>query len=350
MKKHLIAAAVAAAIAVPAAAQVTVYGVIDTSYGSANKTAAGTVQSVNSSVWATNRLGFRGQEDLGGGLKAGFVIESRFLSDVGEPNPALSSSAANTFGFAARGAEVFLAGGFGQVRLGKAVGSDINTLSSGIFNNVGNSGGTTTATRPANRVQYITPSFNGLTANLAMATNANDAEETTAADTKETGKYSSIGFSYTKGALTALVAQAKQDLVASSATTKNEDTGILVRYNFGMADLGLRYYTGETTNAAGAKTVDRKITAIDARLPLGGALALVGTYWELDDEMAANVDTKRYSVGIDYALSKRTAVYGLYGKSDNRAGTAGAEKALGTQAPVAGTDQTAVAVGIRHSF
>ena len=75
MKKHLIAAAVAAAVAVPAVAQVTVYGLFDAAYTDIKTTTAAAVTTktndyVDSGRMSGSRLCFRGAEDLGGGLKA----------------------------------------------------------------------------------------------------------------------------------------------------------------------------------------------------------------------------------------------------------------------------------------
>ena len=85
MKKHLIAAAVAAAVTGPVVAQVTVYGLLDGGYGtykakagtaSYKNTIVGGFDSANGEGWISgSRLGFRGSEDLGGGLKANFVLE-----------------------------------------------------------------------------------------------------------------------------------------------------------------------------------------------------------------------------------------------------------------------------------
>ncbi|MEN9764444.1 MAG: hypothetical protein RL397_399, partial [Pseudomonadota bacterium] len=121
MKKHLIAAAVAGAFAVPAMAQVTVYGILDVGYKSTETTSVSSVNVTtktesssfgNSGQQSGSRLGFSGTEDLGGGMKAGFVYELGM--DPTEANyGGTSAFGANRQGF------VSLSGGFGEIRLGR---------------------------------------------------------------------------------------------------------------------------------------------------------------------------------------------------------------------------------------
>jgi len=112
MKKHLIAAAVAAAVAAPAMAQnVSLYGAIDASVASVNNITSGTSVSmayldgaVTSSIW-----GIRGSEDLGGGLRAIFQVEG----NIGTNNGGSSQA-----GLWRRAAYAGVAGGFGEITLG----------------------------------------------------------------------------------------------------------------------------------------------------------------------------------------------------------------------------------------
>jgi len=114
MKKHIIAAAVAAAVAVPAMAQnVEVYGVMDYSLASTTEEISGgattktTTTGANGNL-AGSRFGVRGSEDLGGGLKAVFQIE--WGIDVAARNAAVGDNNRNTF--------VGVEGGFGRIQAG----------------------------------------------------------------------------------------------------------------------------------------------------------------------------------------------------------------------------------------
>ena len=182
MKKSLIALAVLAASgAAMAQSSVTLFGIVDTnvSYLDGVSNAAGTntesKYGIGTSGNATSRLGFRGVEDLGGGLKAGFHLEGEIFGDDGN---------ASGFNFKRR-STVSLAGGFGEVRLGRdQVPSYTKFISYDVFGQVGigqfmgwsdwNGNNQTTANnnndangiRSSNMISYYTPNFSGFTAGL----------------------------------------------------------------------------------------------------------------------------------------------------------------------------------------
>ncbi|MDE5144470.1 porin, partial [Paenibacillus larvae] len=112
MKKSLIALAVLAASgAAMAQSSVTMFGIVDTgvTYVNHANAAGDSVYGLTSSGSATSRLGFRGTEDLGGGLKAGFWLEGEIFGDNGN---------ANGFNFQRR-STISLMGNFGEVRMGR---------------------------------------------------------------------------------------------------------------------------------------------------------------------------------------------------------------------------------------
>ena len=113
MKKLAIATALAAMVTAASAQNVTVYGVIDTGLqkydtGSANVTRA------TDGILATSRLGFRGTEDLGGGITAGSVLEGKVVPSAGT----LGSTTTTGQSFD-RESSLFIAGKFGEIRAGK---------------------------------------------------------------------------------------------------------------------------------------------------------------------------------------------------------------------------------------
>ena len=112
MKRSLILAAMATLASSAALAQssVTVYGRLNTSVE--RQTDFGPAGSVWRLQNNGSRLGFRGTEDLGGGLKAGFALEHRFNVDTG------ASTNGTSFWGGAGTSEVYLGGNFGTVRLG----------------------------------------------------------------------------------------------------------------------------------------------------------------------------------------------------------------------------------------
>lgn len=122
MKKSLLALAVLGAFAGAASAQtnVTIYGVVDAGITHENG-AAGSVTKLATGVQSGNRLGFKGTEDLGGGLKANFQIENGFNLDTGTQRQGA------LFG---RQAYVGLSGNFGAINLGRQYNPVFNALDS----------------------------------------------------------------------------------------------------------------------------------------------------------------------------------------------------------------------------
>jgi len=180
MKKSLIALAVLAASgAAMAQSSVTLYGVADAgvTYVNGDKNWSGVTSGNN----MASRIGFRGVEDLGGGLKANFRLEAGLLLDDGTGNSGYDvSNAANGLAFK-RQSTVGLEGGFGEVRLGRELTAAYNaTARYDVFGSVGiaqsrlwANGGVaddgktayntakTTNQRVSNAITYVSPNFSG---------------------------------------------------------------------------------------------------------------------------------------------------------------------------------------------
>ncbi len=404
MKKLLIASAALAMVAGTAQAQssVTVYGVLDIGYTAAeNKatTSAGvTTTSKATSTGngdgglATSRLGFRGTEDLGGGTKANFVLEYDLI-DVGaggngQVNAAVSTSngataapnsgsALTRTGFGARYSWVGLEDAkLGQLRLGRqeqSIHSVVVGGSAGMANNVTGaiySAGeadisTNSATvRPhlvfLNRaVTYISPSFNGLRVEAQTSSqkldNGLNQGDTSAKEMGGSLKYAAGKFAAAYG-----FATTKLDVTNSTSTdAKFKQEAINASYDFGVAKVFALHTKRKDTNlTTGALASDTKGTEVGVQVPMGKTLLWASAY-EGDRNgsradaaytaapTAANLgvtpsDIKGYQVGAMYNLSKRTAVYGIYGTQEI--------KATGALASGAKIESPAVAAGVRHSF
>jgi len=349
MKKHLIAAAVAAAVVAPAAMaqQVTIDGNIDLAFTSAtNAGTAGTTSAVTGGTLYTSFLRLQGSEDLGGGLKASFVLATNINAVTNDGPLAGSSSSTSNFSFGDRGAELTLSGGFGSIGIGKAATSDANAVDSGPTN-LTNFGTIKTNARPSNRVIYTTPSMQGFSANVAYATNSNNGgAESRVEATKDTGKYSNIGLAYSKGPLSARVFQAKVDVDAlAAAPVTSTDVGASLAYNFGIVAATLRYIQTEDD----AKTFDNSTFGIDLIAPLGNGLRLGVGYFSTSVDKSANADYSRAVAFLMKDLSKRTMVYAAYGRSSNDS-DASLSAGIGAGAPAPGQDQSGYALGIRHQF
>ena len=368
MKKSLIALAVLAASgAAMAQSSVTLYGVADAAVTYVNGLDNWT--GLDSGANKTSRLGFRGVEDLGGGLKANFVLEGGFNLDAGDGK----SGGATDSGFQfKRQSTVGLAGNFGEVRLGRELTAAYNaTARYDVFGSVGiahsqlwdEDGKTrvtrtfddryhyTTNQRVSNAITYVSPDFSG----FKVAANYGFGE---VAGKNSDGRYFGGGLTYDNGPLSlGLGAERmnKGDGAAMQAQASNDITAWSLggSYDLGVAKLlaAYRQSTAKDVAILGA-TSDLKnrgyMLAVTAPVGPGLVRAAYNRYEaKFDGEKGV---TDQFGLGYVYNLSKRTSVYGTYAyiknKDDNAlnltVNSSGGVKSNGSQ--------QAVQVGITHAF
>ncbi|MBX3610852.1 MAG: porin [Hydrogenophaga sp.] len=333
MKKSLIALAALATISGAAFAQssVTVYGRLDASVGSDKDDIANTsTTKLFSGNLTTSRLGFKGTEDLGGGLRANFQLEGALTVDDG-------TSAGLKFD---RASWVGLSGGFGAVRMGliDSAYKDIYDLgnvynlydseftASKIAYAVGTNGGVNNFTsRPTNQVRYDTPSFGGFSAGVSYA-----FDETAGVSNDLTA----FNLRYRAGQLDAGFAYQEQ----SNSTTPASDlkySVVSAGYDFGAFRLSGQYQNAK--NGAGLK--DNEF-AFGATVPFGAFDVSAGyAYGKSKLNGATSAKGSAFSFGGTYAMSKRTRLYAAYLTGD-------VENGAGTKV----TDRSRYAVGVRHDF
>ncbi|MEK7346831.1 MAG: porin [Pseudomonadota bacterium] len=321
---------------------VTLYGVADQGYNTDKKT-VGTVATKTTglaSILSGSRFGFKGTEDLGGGLKANFVMEYAVATDDA------TTSMANRQSF------VGLAGAFGSVNLGRQY-SQIHAVQ-GTFDANGNAtaagwlGGGTSTVRTSNAVVYTTPSFGGFSAALELGA-GEVAQGGSGAVTGNANNLTALGLSYANGPLTvkaatesiklAKLAYAAPGIAAavdlSNALADRKANSIGASYDLGVAKLMAVTTSAKAGTAADAGEV--KTNNFGVSIPVG-AVALNATVsnGSYVDSGAASVKTSGYQVGANYSLSKRTTAYALMGQGKNKAATA--------------TKHDTFAVGVRHTF
>lgn len=333
MKKHLIAAAVAGAFAVPAMAQVSISGRIDTSIQNFDAGPSSSTR-VNQSLLTSNQLVFSGNEDLGGGLRASFLIASNLISDSN-----------NAFDIGSRGIAVTLSGAFGAFEIGKTPGTAFNNLlASGVTGNIGNL--FTVEGRPNNMIGYTSPTFSGLSLRLVHGVG-----NETPGPTKGNGRQTEVSAIFASGPVTVRVAQADFKNFALGAVTGGGVTGAVALPAAAAggvkqtgADLAVRQgpftinarYTQVKLNTA-EREAQRGTSqyGIGASYAIGGGLTAALDYMDVDNK-AANADLTRTSVTLVQSLSKRTNVYGAYYSDDfQESGRSNA---------------SVLAFGVRHSF
>ena len=335
MKKSLIALAVVAASgAAMAQSSVTVYGIADISIGSVND---GTVRQtrIDSGTLNTSRFGFKGTEDLGGGLKANFLLEQGFNMDNGSALADSQDGQAKLTQMFSRNSWVGLSGGFGEVRLGKvwsafdemngsanAAWDSALSPSSGVFY-AGAIGGYTF--NPRNSAIYFTPELSGFKGAFSYSLGENKTATVSA------GTVAALNVKYTSGPLFVAVGHQTERVDGTVATKKF--TRLNANYDFGAAKLLV---------GVGRQSQGDLVTndwTLGATVPVSGSLAVSGGFaGSTDNAAAGNIKRKGFSVAAQYSLSKRTSLYAGY-------------QAAKTSNPVkADLNKSIYAVGISHMF
>ena len=338
MKKTLLAlAAVAASSAAFAQSSVTLYGVVDASLESVK--GDDTVTRVSSDNLASSRFGLKGTEDLGNGLKANFVLESNMKMDTG-------ANGGGSTRFFDRAAWVGVAGGFGELRLGRQ-DTSIGLLAgnSSILGAQGYDDLKIAKTfsgdgyrRTDNAITYILPKFvDGLSAQVQYSTRASGAE-----DADKIGSHYGLNVQYAVGGFSAGLGylQAKK-------TDSVDDTGVLayLGYDFGAVKL-TGYLEQDKTDGMAEK---RQLYGVRFDVPVGKDIKLQASVAQVkDQEMTANNEDDATIIALKgvYALSKRTSVYALFTnvKNDDQV------KLNVGQSVADGKTARGFAIGLSHKF
>lgn len=336
MKKTLVAAAtLIAATGAFAQSSVTLYGVVDASLESVK--GIDSVTRMSSSNYASSRLGFRGVEDLGSGLKAKFVLESAINVDTGE-------NGGKTARFFDRAAWVGLEGAYGELRLGR-IDSSIGLLAgnSAILGaqayddlKIAKTFAGDTYRRVDNAITYVLPTLAaGLSAQVQYSTQVSGSE---LADTDE-GKAFGLNVQYAAGPFGAGLG-----FINAAESDEEDDQGVLVyaSYDFGAAKL-TGYYNQDDRDSEEEK---RSLYGIKVGVPFGANFSLTAGISKVSNvNFAKDVDATIIAIKGVYNLSKRTALYGLVTTIDNDEGST-----LGLVATESGKSSHGIAFGIRHSF
>ena len=355
MKKSLIALAVLAASgAAMAQSSVTLYGVADAAVTYVNGLDNWT--GLSSGANKTSRLGFRGVEDLGGGLKANFVLEGGFNLDTGDGK----SGGATDSGFQfKRQSTVGLAGNFGEVRLGRELTAAYNaTARYDVFGSVGigqsrlwadggvvdasaNATAVTTNQRISNALTYVSPDFSG----FKVGVNYGFGETTNG---NSDSSYLGAGLMYDNGPLSLGLGLERLNSGLNSDAVSDIDAWSLGgSYDFGVAKLLAGYRESKVDRATGENK--RLGYYVAATAPVGAGTVRV-SYNRYENELA-NVKDKadQFAIGYVYSLSKRTSVYGTYAyiKNKDNGSTFKLSKDVGVKTNGA---QQGFQVGVSHAF
>ena len=352
MKKTLLAMAVLAASgAAFAQSSVTLFGVVDATLAFGRGDVANKTQLTNSGL-NSSRLGFRGVEDLGGGLNGSFHLEAGVNNDNGSGsatnvnNQALAADAPGvragsqglTFN---RRSTVSLGGGFGEVRLGRdytpqfwnhtvydAFGT--NGVGTSVLANSLNKGGPTFV-RASNSIGYFLPgNLGGFNGQLQYSFGENASNGT------KDGNGAGLRFGYGAGPIAANVAYSRTQYAAGNITTTNFGGS----YDFGVVKL-MGLYDQDKNGTVTGKGFNIGLTA-----PVGaGEIRTAFSTYKTD--AAGTPKATQFALGYVHNLSKRTAAYATLARVKN---SGGASIALNGASTSANSSSTGYDFGIRHSF
>lgn len=356
MKKSLLALAVLGAFAGAASAQssVTLYGTIDLSAKYVKNEGSDRRLSLSQDGINSSQLGFKGVEDLGGGLKASFVLLAGVNADTGTTNGK----------FFNRRSTVSLSGGFGEIRLGRDY---VPTFwNDTIFDAFGTNGLGDSSTirqinqptpaspavgnyaRADNSIGYFLPSnLGGLYGQLMAAAGEGQATNL--------GRYVGGRIGFAAGPFDVAVVAAQQRNALTFAAQKTYGVG--GSYDLGFVKL-LGYFDRDTIDDLDLRENRYSVSAV---VPLGQGEIHVGYDRSKLTGTGDGNTISKYAVGYVYNLSKRTALYTNAARLNNGDGTSISGNTLGsnnsissgssqTANPIAGGNSTGVEFGVRHFF
>ena len=370
MKKSLVALAILAAAGVASAqSSVTLFGVVDATYqhGSGSGVGSSSVSRLGNSGYNSSRIGFRGTEDLGGGMSASFWLEAGINNDdgsgaatstnnqtIGAFVPATGANApvrAGTQGLTFnRRSTVSLASGLGELRLGRdytpqfwnqTVFDPFGTNGVGTSQALSGLGGNT-AVRASNSIGYFLPgNLGGFYGQFQHYLGENNQ---TGAVTEDDGKGTGIRLGWANGPINVALATSSTKYAAAAATGDIKSTNIGGSYDFGVAQ-AMALVTRDKVESTPTTTTG-KGALIGALVPLGAGQIRVA-YSTYKTDAATTPKSKKIALGYVHNLSKRTALYTTFARVTN---SGGASSALNGAVTAANARSTGYDFGIKHSF
>ncbi|CAN7367073.1 porin [Pseudoduganella sp. LjRoot289] len=334
-----------------AQSNVAFYGVMDLGISQDRGGVAGTSTRVTSGMATQSRWGFRGSEDLGGGLAAFFVIEGGIHGDVG------NSTQNNTL-FGRTSIVGLRSAKLGSISIGlqdTPLFTTLNTVVDPLRNGIARSNNLMPSTgfRANNSVLYRSPDLNGFSADAMVA--AGEVAGDSAASRALGGS-----FGYSKGPLNIRLAyhNKNNDTALLKNTAHARNTLLGANYDFGPAKFWFGYgvdrgLNSAPLNAAGSPfggkaatpSTDSSDLLLGVSLPFG-ASTVVATGIRKNDRSPLNQDAQQYALAYMYAFSKRTDVYTSYARIRNQNGAGYTEG--NSEEP--GTGNRQFTVGLRHRF
>lgn len=360
MKKSVITLALLSAFSsvVYAQTNVTLYGVVDAGISYKNDgNPNGNTVGLTSGQQAGSRLGFKGKEDLGGGLSAIFTLETGINLDDG--TTAQGNKATGTSRLFGRQAWVGLDGGFGAVKFGRqqtslfhaqnqidpfrkdVVGGSQKVFGYGLY-------ASDPLSRTDNTVSYSTPSINGLSATVSYGFGEQAGDSSAKRNVGVGASYANgplnVQFAYQEANDAPLFAGEAANSLLGATAADIEAAFIGATYDFGVVKAHAAFADNKLKLAAQSTKTRDYLVGISA--PVGAAGTVLASYAHNDVRDLPDGTSDQYSLGYRHELSKRTSLYTTYShtKNDN-------DVALNTAGGnVFGHNVNQFSVGVTHQF
>lgn len=406
MNKKLMALAVAGALGAPAAAMAQNYSIygrltlgVDSYEAKGATNAAGVAQPQNDFTKRArvfdngSRVGFRGTEDLGGGVQAVFLIESGVNVDNGSTTGQGGQTNTSTGNWGSRTGHVGLAGSMGRVIYGRdnvwwgngaieQVGANWLNAGGQLYSGSFGRGMSVGITRQSNLMQYTSPTFSGVNLVVSLSPNRSEAQQQ---GTNADGKLMGFTAQGTHGPLAWGLDYVVDEGNTPVGTTKQgSTTGTKIRVGYRYMPAGQisvlsvtsELENGGPTNAAASATglAASCGTAAGCILEQSGVgiswdhmfgpFHPIFQYYTIDKisgsgctgTVCDNTGAKQITLALRYIFSKRTHAYVSYNKVDNEINYnqdfngASLTARNGAAAQATGADPTIIAVGLMHNF
>lgn len=332
-----------------AGSSVQMYGTVDLGVEHFDNGAGSTTQMGNG-VLNPSVIGFRGNENLGGGTSAFFHLETSFCANGVQASATTSSQQFCGPGFMGRTSIVGLRGDWGKLEMGRMF-----TLSNGDFyaidplhnDSISPFGNTNVApigepVWDSQAIAYYSPSFDGFSvAGLYQFGGGLGLRQTT-------GGYN-LHAGYGSGPL--YVGADYEIQYSAPGVTSLKHSMIVASYDFHVVTLGAYLARNRPDAASGNPALDAE--ALTASVPLGN-WTLIGEYAQQSDKSVSLPTTRQYNLGLTYSLSKNTSLYALYARTTNYNTFTNIVDAFGNNgAPIttgSGAASSALAVGMSMNF
>jgi len=339
----LAAAAAFSPLVAAAQSNVTIYGVLDAAMSKEDTGAPGGKKGLllNSGNQSSSRFGFRGTEDLGGGLKAIYNLEAGYALDTGVGDTAL-------FG---RRSVVGLESAYGTVTIGReyspiaAIAAASDPFGQGFYgSNLSAFGSTGRLTRRlSNSVNYKSNTYSGFSVLAAYA--AGEQTFPAVPVTADSLNLRGIAGQYANGGLYLGLGYHEYNRLQVG---KDKELAFGAAYKFGDFEVKGGYLSADPTGA------NNKFEQINVGATYTMAANKFFVTYQQNKVETAGAKGNALAVAYTYNLSKRTNLYASYAKLDNNnTGAFGLNSSSTSVAPPAtapGSDPSALSVGIRHAF